>query len=84
MLGREKKQKNRVRLFVEAGSEDGQYDREFGSLSAAFRAFDGLDEDAKPSAWIIEYREQAAFGGIPVVRNVVHMRHGQRVDEAEE
>ena len=73
--------KKTFRLFVETHVGDGPEDRWYRSLKAALRGFDALDDDWKPGAWIIEYREQPHFGGIPVVRNVVHMRYGERVEE---
>ncbi len=70
----------RFRLFVACGDETAPPDRWFGSRRAALRAFDGLRDEWKPSAWVIEYREHhgATVGGIPIVRNVVHIRHGER------
>ena len=67
------------RLFV-AGAEDAPPDEWFGSLRAALRAADRLDERWRSLAWIIEYQGQPSFGGIPVVRDVVHMRDGVRVE----
>jgi hypothetical protein len=78
---RQKKQP--FRLFV-AGVEGGPPDRWFGSLAAALRAAAALDEPFRSKAWIIEYADQPAFGGIPVVRDVVHMRDGERTADAED
>ena len=72
----------RFRLFIVDG-EDAPPDRWFGSLEAALRAAARLDEPWKSRAWIIEYGGQPSFGGIPVVRDVVHMRDGERVDDPE-
>lgn len=72
------------RLFVDSGSDDGPEDRWFGSLSAALRAFRALDDRWKPHAWIIEYHDQPVIGGIQVVRNVVHIQRGKRVEKASE
>ena len=55
----------RFRLFI-ADADDAPLDRWFGSLKAALRAFDQLDERWKRHAWIIEYQEEPRFGGIPV------------------
>jgi hypothetical protein len=74
--------KKRFRLFV-ADADDAPPDRWFGSLAAALRAADGLDERWRSLAWIIEYEDQSSFGGIPVVRDVVHMRNGVRTGVAE-
>ncbi len=71
-LGRDK----RFRLFV-VDVADAPPDAWFGSLKAALRAHDTLDERWRSHAWIIEYGEQPRFGGIPVVRDVVHMRDGE-------
>jgi len=70
------------RLFV-ASAEDAPPDRWFGSLKAALRAAGQLDERSRSLAWIIEYRGGPRLGGIPVVRDVVHMSNGVRVDETE-
>ena len=70
------------RLFV-AGVEGGPPDRWFRSLDAALRAAAGLDEPWRSHAWVIEYADQPSFGGIPVVRDVVHLRDGVRVTAAE-
>ena len=70
------------RLFI-ADAEDAPPDRWFGSLRPALRAADRLDERWKSLAWIIEYQGQPSFGGIPVVRDVVHMRYGMRVEQPE-
>ncbi len=70
------------RLFV-AGAEDAPPDQWFGSLRAAQRAADRLEQRWKSLAWIIEYQDQPNFGGIPVVRDVVHMRDGVRVRDDE-
>lgn len=75
---RPSRQRN-FRLFVDSGSGDEPPDRWFGSLSAALRAFRRLDERWQPSAWIIEYHDQHVIGGIPTVRNVVHVRRGERI-----
>jgi hypothetical protein len=76
--------KKTFRLFVETGATDGPEDRWYRTLRAALRGFEGLDDDWKPDAWIIEYHEQPSFGGIQVVRNIVHMRYGERVEELED
>jgi hypothetical protein len=73
--------KKPFRLFI-ADAQDGPPDRWFGSLAAALRAADRLDQPWKSRAWIIEYADQPSFGGIPVVRDVVHMRDGARVEGA--
>jgi hypothetical protein len=70
------------RLFVVNG-DDAPPDRWFGSLAGALRAADRLDEPWRRRAWIIEYEDQPSFGGIPVVRDVVHMRDGERTGAAE-
>jgi hypothetical protein len=70
------------RLFV-ADAEDAPPDRWFGSLGTALRAAARLDERWRAHAWIIEYGGQPSFGGIPVVRDVVHMRDGVPVTDAE-
>jgi hypothetical protein len=70
------------RLFVDSGSASEPSDRWFRSLRAALRAFDALDDEWKPFAWIIEYQGQPVVGGIPVVRNVVHIRRGQPTGDA--
>jgi len=74
------------RLFIaDAGGAppgpDVPPDRWFGSLDAALRAAARLDERWRSRAWIIEYADQPSFGGIPVVRDVVHMREGVPVAE---
>jgi hypothetical protein len=71
----------RFRLFI-ADADDAPPDRWFGSLKAALRAFDQLDERWKRHAWIIEYQEEPRFGGIPVTRDVVHVRHGELTGDA--
>ena len=71
----------RFRLFI-ADADDAPPDRWFGSLKAALRAFDQLDERWKRHAWIIEYQEEPRFGGIPVARDVVHVRHGELTGDA--
>lgn len=76
-LGREK----RFRLFV-ADVADAPPDVWFGSLKAALRAYDRLDGCWKGHAWIIEYGEQPRFGGIPVVRDIVHLRNGERTGDS--
>jgi hypothetical protein len=70
-----------VRLFVDSGSPEEPPDRWFASPDAALRAFDALADEWKPYAWIIEYRDQATVGGIPLVRNVVHMERGRRTGD---
>lgn len=70
------------RLFV-ADAEDAPPDRWFGSLAGALHAAGRLDEPWKSHAWIIEYQDQPSFGGIPVVRDVVHMRDGVRDGDAD-
>ena len=70
------------RLFV-ADGEDAPPDRWFHSLAGALRAADRLDEPWRRRAWIIEYADQPSFGGIPVIRDVVHMRDGVRTGAAE-
>ena len=70
------------RLFV-TDAEDAPPDRWFASLTEALRAAERLDEPWKSRAWIIEYQDQPSFGGIPVVRDVVHMRDGVRAEDAE-
>ena len=79
--------KRPFRLFIgELGdappAEDAPPDQWFGSLSAALRAASRLDECWRDRAWIIEYQDQPSFGGIPVVRDVVHMRDGERTEES--
>jgi hypothetical protein len=74
------KREKRFRLFV-ADVPDAPADTWHGSLKAAVRAFDKLDPDWKDHAWIIEYGEQPRFGGIPVVRDVVHLRNGELTGE---
>jgi len=69
------------RLFVDSSFDDHPLDRWFRSLPGALRGFRALDDQWKPRAWIIEYHDQEIVGGIPTVRNVVHMRNGRRVDE---
>ena len=84
------KKKESFRLFVaEADEEAGPGpaagappDRWFGSLNAALRAAAALDEPWRSRAWIIEYADQPSFGGIPVVRDVVHLGDGERVEDA--
>jgi hypothetical protein len=72
-----RQKKKPFRLFV-ADVPGAPPDRWFGSLDAALRAAAELDEPWKDRAWIIEYVDQPSFGGIPVVRDVVHMRDGER------
>ncbi len=81
-LPRPNKKDKRFRLFI-VEAEDALPDRWFGSLSAALDAAARLDEPWRSRAWIIEYGGQPSFGGIPVVRDVVHLRDGERVDDAE-
>ena len=69
------------RLFVDSGSEGEPGDRWFSSRRAALHAFGALDDRWKPYAWIIEYHDQHVIGGIPTVRNVVHMKRGEQVRE---
>jgi hypothetical protein len=75
--------KKPFRLFVAEAEDDAPGavppDRWFGSLDAALRAAAALDEPWKSRAWVIEYADQPSFGGIPVVRDVVHLRDGERV-----
>lgn len=70
------------RLFVDSGSDDEPNDHWFVSLTAALSAFRKLDDRWKPYAWIIEYHDQHVIGGIPTVRNVVHLRRGKRVEHS--
>jgi hypothetical protein len=72
----------RFRLFI-GDVEDAPPDRWFGSLAGARRAADRLEERWRTHAWIIEYGGQPSFGGIPVVRDVVHMRDGVPMDPSE-
>jgi hypothetical protein len=67
------------RLFIVSDAPDTPPDRWFRSLAAALRAFNGLRDHWKSSAWIIEYRDQPTIGGISLVRNVIHVERGQRV-----
>ncbi len=77
--------KGNVRLFiVDADPDVTPSDRWFRSLRDALRAFNALDEQWKSRAWIIEYHDQPAYGGISVVRNIVHMRDGRRTDEQDQ
>jgi hypothetical protein len=76
------KQQQNFRLFVGSNAEGGPPDDWFGSLNAALRAFNRLEEHWKPYAWIIEYHDEPMIGGIHVSRNVIHLKHGQRVNEA--
>jgi len=78
-LPRLKRQRN-LRLFVDSGSDDEPDDRWFASLTAALSGFRELDDRWKPYAWIIEYHNQHVIGGIPTVRNVVHLRRGERLE----
>jgi hypothetical protein len=80
-LPRPNRQRN-LRLFVDSGSSDEPDDRWFASLTAALSGFRRLDDRWKPYAWIIEYHEQHVIGGIPTVRNVVHLRRGKRIERA--
>lgn len=71
-----------IRLFVDTPDSLGApADRWFRSLPDALRAFDAMEARWKPSAWIIEYHDQPTYGGISLVRNVVHVREGRPVDE---
>jgi hypothetical protein len=74
------KGEERFRLFI-ADAEDAPPDRRYSSLKAALRAFDGLDERWKRLAWIIEYQEEPSLGGIPLARDVVHVRYGVRTED---
>jgi hypothetical protein len=74
--------KQTFRLFF-ADADDAPPERWFGSLRDALRAAERLDERWRAFAWIIEYQDQPSFGGIPVVRDVVHMRYGARVEQPE-
>jgi hypothetical protein len=79
--------KKPFRLFIVETEDappaaDAPPDQWFSSLSTALRGADRLDALWKAQAWIIEYADQPSFGGIPVVRDVVHMRNGVRVDDA--
>jgi hypothetical protein len=74
------RREGRFRLFV-AAAEGAPPDRWFGSLKAALRAADQVDQRWRSLTWIIEYRDGPRLGGIPVVRDVVHMRDGVRVDD---
>lgn len=76
------RQAKRFRLFI-ADAEDAPPDRWYGSLKAALRSFSQLEARWKPHAWIIEYQEEPRFGGIPLARDVVHMRHGVRTEDDE-
>jgi len=48
------------------------------------RDFERLDDRWKPHAWIIEYQEEPTFGGIPLARNVVHLRDGRPADDSDD
>jgi hypothetical protein len=72
----------RFRLFVASDAQSAPADRWFRSLNAALRAFNALDGAWKSDAWIIEYRDQPTIGGIGLVRNVVHVKHGERIEDA--
>jgi hypothetical protein len=78
------KRPQNFRLFISSHSENEPPDRWFGSLKAALRAFNRLEEDLKPYAWIIEYHDAPMVGGIQVSRNVIHIKHGQRISETPE
>jgi len=76
------------RLFIgDAGdappAADTPPDAWFATLAAALRAAGRLDERWRSRAWIIEYADQPSFGGIPVVRDVVHLRDGVLVEPAD-
>lgn len=73
------KRMKRFRLFV-ADAENAPPDGWHRSLKAALRAFDRLDGRWKSHAWIIEYQDEPSFGGIPLARDVVHMRDGVPTD----
>lgn len=75
------RREKRFRLFV-ADAEGAPPDAWFASLKAALRAFHGLDARWQSHAWIIEYGDGPRFGGIPVVRDVVHLRNGEPAGEA--
>jgi hypothetical protein len=70
------------RLFVDSSSENAPSDCWFVSLDATLQAFSALAEEWWPFAWIIEYRDQQVIGGIPTVRNVVHLKCGQQINDA--
>jgi hypothetical protein len=72
----------RFRLFI-ADAEDAPPDRWYGSLKAALRAFSELDERWRSLAWIIEYQDEPRYGGIPLARDIVHMRDGVRTEDPE-
>ena len=77
------RQKSNFRLFVAEG-EATPPDRWSHSLRAALRDFERLDDRWKPHAWIIEYHEEPTFGGIPLARNVVHLRAGRPADDSDD
>jgi hypothetical protein len=77
-----KKADKRFRLFI-ADAEDAPPDHWYSSLKAALRAFDDLEERWKRLAWIIEYQEEPSLGGIPLARDVVHLRYGVRTEDSQ-
>lgn len=58
-------------LMVDSGSEEEPDVRRFASLTAALAAFEGLSDESKRFAWIIEQRDQGS---------IVHMRDGKRTN----
>ena len=74
-----KKADKRFRLFI-ADAEDAPPDHRYSSLKAALRALDDQDERWQRLAWIIEYQEEPSLGGIPLARDIVHVRYGVRTE----